>query len=86
MLKVKVKIYNEVTERSGENDKGPWSIREQSAQIDGGTSMPSQPFSIRLDKNQVPYAAGDYNAELKPQQGRFRGSLDWIFTRFEPVK
>ena len=86
MLKVKVKIYNGVTERNGENDRGPWSMREQSAQIDGGVETPSQPFNIRLDKDQVPYAAGNYLAELKPQQGRFRGSLDWVFTRFEPVK
>jgi len=85
-IKAKVKIYDAVTERSGKNDKGPWSMREQSAEVDCGHSQPSQPFNIRLQDSQVPYKSGLYSATLRPQQGKFRGSLEWVFTMFEPAK
>lgn len=86
MPKVRLKIFNQVEERSGVHpERGPWEIREQLAQVDGGANLPSYPFAIRLDAKQNPYIGGLYTAELTPQQGRFRNTVEWVMKDFQPV-
>jgi len=82
MLKTKVRIFDTVDIREGENDRGPWTMIGQQAQLDGGDKSPSLPFEIRLSKASDAYPAGLYEGILVPRPGKFRNSLDWVFKDF----
>jgi len=83
MLKVKVKIFGTVDERSGVSDNGkPWEIIEQQAQIEGGNDAPSLPFGVRLKSTNEMFEPGVYIGELIPKAGRFRNSIEWSFQKF----
>jgi len=87
MLKVRVKIFGTVDERSGVNDSGkPWEIIEQQAQIDGGNDSPSLPFGIRLKKIDEMHEPGMYAGILSPRSGRFRNSVEWNFQSFQKLE
>jgi len=87
MLKVKVKIFGTIDERSGVNDSGkPWEIIEQQAQIDGGNDAPSLPFGIRLKTTRDGHEPGFYIGLLSPRAGRFRNSIEWNFQDFKRLE
>jgi len=86
MFQVRCKLFDIVDERSGLNDNGPWEIREQIGQVDGGANAPSYPFAVRLDKGQNMYEPGLYTCNLVPEQGRFRNSISWKMQDFHKVE
>jgi hypothetical protein len=51
-----------VTEKNGEKNGKPWSIREQDATIE--TPDRRQPVRLSLGKGQAPYAPGRYTLDL----------------------
>ena len=84
MLKVKVRIFDNVEKREGVHEtRGPWTMVEQLAQIEGGESLPSYPYAIRLKDESEKYEPGFYIVELHPRQGRFRNTLEWQFDNYK---
>lgn len=71
-MKTKVTISAKVDERSGKRDDGSrWFTREQVAFL----HEPGQPYptscKIRLEEDQKPYAAGDYETDALLMIGDF---------------
>lgn len=64
MIKIEIED-TEIDERSGQNDKGPWTIRSQKAYAFlPGNKYPSE-TSITLERGQDAYAKGAYQLDPK---------------------
>lgn len=88
-IKIVVESLN-VNERNGNNERGPWSIREQEmwahlVDREGKAQPHPSRITIKLDKDQPAYAVGEYT--LAPQSfysGKF-ASLMFV-PRLLPIK
>lgn len=54
---------NEVKERRGTNEKGPWVIRTQTGYVDTGKRYPAE-IKIRLGNEQPPFEPGEFTVDL----------------------
>ena len=62
-MKILVKSSAVNTRNINTRDGRAITFREQSAALDNGTDFP-QPFTLSLDRDQLPYAPGEYTLDL----------------------